>query len=622
VQGFLRSQVLRDAALVTLAAGCVFLFHLGAVRLWDMDEAIFSETAREMFERGDAVVPWFNGTLFTHKPPWMYWGMMLGYRLLGCNELAARLGSALAGLGTVLLTWAIGRRLFSPRVGFWAGIVLGCCLQFAVIARAATPDAWLSLFTTLAMWLLVRGTFARATEATPDETAPSEAASGASASSEPVIGRTSLGAYALAYVALGVGILVKGPVAIVLPVGVWASFLVSQGALCDLAAGQAGGSASTGRRWSRWLAFASPGRWLRAGLAMRPALAVVVALAVAGPWYLVVGLRTDWEWLIGFFGVHNFGRFLQPMENHGGPAYYYLVALLAGLFPWSIFLSPTCAGAWRRVATRAVGWQGDLLLVCWVGVWVGFFSLAGTKLPSYIAPAYPAAALLTARWIAGWIEAPASVARGWPRSGFAVLGTVGLVTAIGLPLAIEHFFSHAPEYRWGLLAAPLIVAAVAGWIASERGEAGRAAAIVAIGAVLFLCGVLGLGAARVDDYQYTVPLAARIRAESAGDQSPIISYRYMRPSLIFYARQPIVEVGALRDVADFFAHSPGSALLVTPAPEFEQLRPLLPPDVETLETHPAFLKGDPLLLVGRRRAAERPPTENASASGTDAAPRR
>jgi 4-amino-4-deoxy-L-arabinose transferase-like glycosyltransferase len=302
--------------------------------------------------------------------------------------------------------------------------------------------------------------------------------------------------------------------------------------------------------------------------------------------------------------------------------FYYLIALLAGLFPWSIFMSPTCVRTARRLTRRDAAWQADLLLACWVVVWVGFFSLAGTKLPSYIAPAYPAVALLTARWIVGWLEAPESIARGWLRSGFAVLGCVGLVAAIGLPLAIEHWLSHAHEYRWGLLAAPLLVAAVAGWIASERGQARRAAGIVAVAAVLFLSGVLGLGAGRVDDFQYTVPLAARIRAELERDQPPIISFRYMRPSLVFYSRHAISEVDTARDVVDFFNRQSGPALLVTSAPQFRALQPLLPPDVEVLETHPPFLKGDPLVLVGRapRGAGER--TESAADPRRDSLPPR
>lgn len=283
-----------------------------------------------MFVAGDPVAPVYNGELFTHKPPWLYWGIMLGYELFGCNEFAARCGSALAGLATVLVTYAIGRRLFSARVGFWGGVILGVCLQFSLIARAATPDAWLTLFCTLGTVMFARGV-----------------APGA---------RLTTSTYALAYAFLGLGILVKGPVAIVLPVASWAVFLVSREVLLVStetarlrhAASNGAESSATAPR-SRLARFASllaamtsPRRWLRVGLAMRPDLALLATLVIAGPWYALVGYRTDGAWLVGFFGVHNFGRFMQPMENHGGPIVYYVVALLVGLFPWSIFLSPTC----------------------------------------------------------------------------------------------------------------------------------------------------------------------------------------------------------------------------------------------------------------------------------------
>ncbi len=143
-------------------AGLVFFVNLGRARLWDIDETIFAQTAAEMSERGDWVVPYFNHQLFPDKPPLMYWGMISAYKVFGVGELAARFWSALFGLGTVLLTYEIGRRLFSPCVGFWAGLVLATNLNFGFIARAATPDAMLTFFSTLALWIFVVGSQRRA----------------------------------------------------------------------------------------------------------------------------------------------------------------------------------------------------------------------------------------------------------------------------------------------------------------------------------------------------------------------------------------------------------------------------------------------------------------------------
>src|SRR6516165_6214382 len=133
-------QQFRHGLILSAVAAVMFCTRLGATRLWDDDETFFAQTAREMYERGDLVVPSFNQALFAYKPPFMYWMMAGAYRVFGVTEFAARLPSALFGIASVLLLWRLGRRLYSPGVGFWAGIMLATSLNFVVIARAATCD--------------------------------------------------------------------------------------------------------------------------------------------------------------------------------------------------------------------------------------------------------------------------------------------------------------------------------------------------------------------------------------------------------------------------------------------------------------------------------------------------
>ncbi len=151
------SESARHQLLLVGLSALVFFVHLGAARLWDIDEAIFSQAAAEMNERGDYVVPYFNHQLFPDKPALMYWAMISAYKALGVNEFAARFWSAVFGMGSVLLTYQLGRRLFSPTVGFWAGLILATNLNFGIIARAATPDALLTFFSTLALLIFVVG---------------------------------------------------------------------------------------------------------------------------------------------------------------------------------------------------------------------------------------------------------------------------------------------------------------------------------------------------------------------------------------------------------------------------------------------------------------------------------
>jgi 4-amino-4-deoxy-L-arabinose transferase-like glycosyltransferase len=133
----------------------VFFTNLGGPRLWDDDEPRNATCAREMLARGDWIVPTFNSELRTDKPALLYWLMMGSYSLFGATEFAARFPSALLAVGTALMTYHLGRLLFRPQVGLWAGMIMATNLMFAVSARAATPDSTLIFFTTLALLIYV-----------------------------------------------------------------------------------------------------------------------------------------------------------------------------------------------------------------------------------------------------------------------------------------------------------------------------------------------------------------------------------------------------------------------------------------------------------------------------------
>jgi 4-amino-4-deoxy-L-arabinose transferase-like glycosyltransferase len=308
--------------------------------LWDVDEAIFSQAAREMLARGDWVVPHFNGTVFPDKPAMMYWMMMIAYEAFGTTEFAARFFSAVFGAGSVLLTYQLGRLMFSPGAGFWAGLSLATCLNFIVVARAATPDSLLVFFSTLAVLLFVSGTAkARVAGGTPNER------------NAPWAGQTtfepSWTTWILVYAAMGLGVLTKGPIGVVLPTAVIGLFLLVVRAQ-SARESAVHPPAEPGAKWRkraasawRWMGSVfSPLHVLRTIWSMRPLTALAAVLAVAGPWYAWVGARTDGQWLAGFFGVHNFGRFLNAMENHRGPIFYYAIAIAVGFFPWCVFFGP------------------------------------------------------------------------------------------------------------------------------------------------------------------------------------------------------------------------------------------------------------------------------------------
>ncbi len=191
---------LLDHAWILLACGVIFLWNLGAAGLWDEDEALYGNCAREMVQRGDWVVPTHNGQLFAEKPPLMYWTMIAGFQLFGMNEFAARIGAAVLGAAAALVTYHLGRRLFSARIGFWAAIVLVSTIGFTISARAATVDASLTLLTTLAMLAFAAGRRGEPGLATAPASAP--------------LGRQPWLSALGMWTAMAIAVLAKGPIGV------------------------------------------------------------------------------------------------------------------------------------------------------------------------------------------------------------------------------------------------------------------------------------------------------------------------------------------------------------------------------------------------------------------------
>src|SRR5262245_30950113 len=272
--------------LLLVAWAALSLVNLGGPSLWDIDEGNNAAAAREMLESGNWVVPTFNYELRVDKPALLYWLQIAAYQTFGVNEFAARLPSALAALAAVLLTYELGRRMFGRVVGLLGGVVLASAVFFCAAAHFANPDALLNAWTLLALFCFWRGHLRGGNWFVP------------------------------AGIAMGLAVLAKGPVGFVLPSAVIGVYLL----------------------WSRQL---------RRLLDRRLFFGVLMLALVALPWYVLVGVETRANFLRGFFLTHNVGRFLSPMESHSGPIYYYLVVLLVGLAPWSVFLGLAGWDAWR-----------------------------------------------------------------------------------------------------------------------------------------------------------------------------------------------------------------------------------------------------------------------------------
>lgn len=584
-------QRVRHQIWILLAGGLVCFTYLGGTHLWDKDETIYASCAREMFANHDWVVPVFNGHLFPDKPPLMYWLMISGFETFGVTEFAARFWSAILGIGTAIATYHLGRLLFREEVGFWAALIVISNLLFAVSARAATVDSALTLTATLAVLLFVIGTRRGRWRGEGD----TEGWLGDSGDRAGQWGSWPI--FALMYAVLGVAVLAKGPIGLLLPAATLGLFMLIVGRTDPVSA--VARAATVERSWTTWLVSAwqtiCPRNVCRATWRLRPITALVMVMVVAAPWFVLVGIRTDGVWLRQFFIDQNLKRAVATFDHHSGPFYYYIPAVLIGFFPWSVFLGATAIQATRRIRARDPQRAGYLLAICWLAVYVVFWSLVQTKLPHYILPAFPALALLTAAFLYRWQTSPASVSNGWLLNatvtwivvGLAMLVVVPLVTAVVLP----------GEGVLGLVGLVLAAGGLVCLILGYRGQTDSLLRGFAITSILFVTAIMGYAARRVDRHQNAPALLAEIR-ESGPAPAQLAAYRFFRESFVFYSGQQIPRYDGPRQLDEFLRHATRPFIVTTSEYE-EELTQALPGQLEVVARRPRFLKPGTIVLLTR-----------------------
>jgi 4-amino-4-deoxy-L-arabinose transferase-like glycosyltransferase len=341
-----RDSCSRDVLLLLGCGLLLFTAGLGLRDPWPADEPLHALIAREMLGTGNWLVPMVGGDYFQDKPPLLFWLQAGFYWLTGSERIGFLLPSLLAGLGTLLLVYDLGRRLWSREAGLAAALVLLFTVQFTLQARRAQLDALLVFFTTLSLYCLLR---------------------------QLLLGggwRWAIGAG----VAAGLGVLTK-------VVGFF-SYMVLAPWLLALWRGW------PGVRWHRpaWM-------WLASGAA---------CLAVVAAWLLPLWLRarTDPQlaaYLHELLVTHTVGRYVDPW-HHFKPAWYYLQVIATLWLPLSLllfWLVPRWAGALKARDARV------LLPLGFVVLYVAFFTLTRGKRDIYILSALPMLALAAGPWLPG-----------------------------------------------------------------------------------------------------------------------------------------------------------------------------------------------------------------------------
>ena len=587
----------RMTLIVAAIAATVFIPGLWASRLIDEDEPKNSVCGQEMFERGDWIVPTFNGELRTDKPILLYWCMIAVYHVLGVSEFSDRLPSAIAGIGSVMLVFHLGRLMFNARSGILASCVLASALMFAVLARGATPDSLLIFCITASLTSFVAGAASRRGGHFNGIGDGRKAASTSICDQDlPLLACLGM------YTAMGFAVLAKGPIGVVMPLGIIGSYLLFFDGTVDAPAGSG---------WVRRMAqYFSPGRIVRVISTLRLVWGLPLVVLIALPWYALVWMKTDGAWVIGFLTKHNVGRFTQPMEHHNGWPIYYIVAILAGFFPGSVFLPVTI---WKMITSVR---RGDnerpaaAFLLCWIGCYVGFFTLAATKLPNYVVPCYPALGVTVGAWLSVAIER--ATARDWRlRAGYWSVVVVGVCATIALGI-IAHTMLNID--RWPAM--PGVVAVVGGVVCLvllRRG--GVRASIVAcvVTGLTFTSSAMIYTAYRAGQVQDGPRLAAQIhdRVATSHEVPRVATYRYFTPSLVYYLGHTVRRLDSVEEIVAFFEQ--GGDALVLPLKLYEKERDRMPAGVTVLGDEERFLRNhDHIVLIGRPTEVARGDTREQS----------
>ena len=325
-------MLLASFALFTL----IWFLTLGTRSLIHPDEGRYAALALEMARSGDWVTPRLNGLLYFEKPALQYWIGALGFLVFGVSEFAARLWPGVAGFLTVLAVAWTATRLWDAESGLRAGAITASMTWIVGNSHFLTLDAGLTLFLTLTLCAVLVAELSE-----PDTLAQ----------------RRWMW---LAWAAMAGAVLSKGLVGLVIP-----------GCALLLAS-----------LWSRDFSLWQRLQWRTGG---------ALFLAIAAPWFVLVSLRNPG--FAEFFFIHeHFARYLTNTHDREGTWWYFVPLLLVGALPWTSGLP------WllRRDAcdTRSAALVIRRSLLAWVGFVFVFFSLSGSKLPSYILPMFPALALL------------------------------------------------------------------------------------------------------------------------------------------------------------------------------------------------------------------------------------
>lgn len=315
---------------------CLYLTGNSLLAVTDTAESNYALTAKEMVLSGNWLSPQIYGRYWYDKPIFYYWELAASFSLFGFTEWAARLPSALLGCANVLGTFWFARRIYGERTAWGAAILLGTSLEFYLLSKAVITDATLFFFMNGAVAAFYLGY------------------------------KENKKYYYLAWLFAGLAVLTKGPIGIALP-----------GFSC--------------------LLFLLWKKDIREMKHVHLFSGLLLFLAAGGSWYFYMYLAHGSDFILNFFGVHNFLRATVAEHARQNVWWFYIAMFLAGFFPWS--LAAPCALWKRRASIRH--WRNSSDPSAFLAIWAFsvllVFQIIATKYTTYTFPSLFAFSILFAR---------------------------------------------------------------------------------------------------------------------------------------------------------------------------------------------------------------------------------
>jgi 4-amino-4-deoxy-L-arabinose transferase-like glycosyltransferase len=367
--------------LLVALCGVLYFPYLGSTPFFDKGEPREALAVQDIVQRGEWLFPLKKATDIPSKPPLFHWSAALASEVTGrLSESTIRFPSAIYATLGVLLLYLFGRRLFGAEIALLGGAILATTMVYQNQALSARVDMTLCFYVTASLVLfysLYRGFLTRQIW------------------------------YYVFFAVIGVSMLAKGPLGLLLPALVIATFLALK------------------RRWDLVVKFA-----FHQG--------VLLTVLLGAGWYVIALMRGGEGFVDRQLLQENLERFFGG-SGHSHPVYYYIPYLFSQGLPWSFFLPFVL---WDSFKKGAFSNDDSLFLKVWFFVMFVFFSISAGKRPVYLLPLYPPLALLTAAWFYHQVTVLGSRIYFY-RSIAVVAGVAGLVLFI---ITLGAMWNHDPGW--------------------------------------------------------------------------------------------------------------------------------------------------------------------------------